>query len=83
MGLEDLSCLKYIQNKLGGSVKLRSGAKAYRYRLHNKQGIINLIHCINGKIRHSKRLVQLHKVCTHLTIPIIMPQSFPKNPING
>jgi hypothetical protein len=83
MGLEDLSCLKYIQNKLGGSVKLRSGAKAYRYRLHNKQGIINLIHCINGKIRHSKRLVQLHKICTHLDIPIIMPQSFPKNPING
>jgi hypothetical protein len=28
MGLEDLPCLKYIQNKLGGSIKMRSGAKA-------------------------------------------------------
>jgi hypothetical protein len=71
MGLEDLPCLRYIQDKLGGSIKMRSGAKAYRYRLHNRQGMINLIHCINGYIRHSSRLLQLHRVCQQLNIPVI------------
>ena len=75
MGLEDLPCLRYIQNKLGGSVKMRSGAKAYRYRLHNKQGMINLIHCINGYIRHSSRLLQLHRVCQELKIQVVQPVS--------
>ena len=73
MGLEDLPCLRYIQNKLGGNIKIRSGAKAYRYRLHNKQGMINLIHCINGNIRHSSRLLQLHRVCQQLNVPVVHP----------
>lgn len=73
MGLEDLFCLHYIQDKLGGSIKMRSGAKAWRYRLHNKQSMINLIHCINGNIRHSTRLLQLHRVCQVLSIPVILP----------
>jgi len=79
MGLEDLPCLRYIQDKLGGSVKMRSGAKAYRYRLHNKQGMITLIHCINGYIRHTSRLQQLHRVCVQLNIPVVMPLSLNKN----
>lgn len=73
MGLEDLYCLRYIQDKLGGSIKMRSGAKAYRYRLHNKQGMINLINCINGHIRHTSRLQQLHRVCQKLGISVIYP----------
>jgi len=79
MGLEDLPCLKYIQNKLSGSIKLRSGAKAWRYRLHNKQGMIKLIHCINGYIRHSSRLKQLHHVCQLLDIPVILPSRISNN----
>lgn len=74
MGLADLSCLRYIQDKLGGSIKMRSGAKAYRYRLHNKQSMINLIYCINGYVRHTKRLQQLHRVCQLLEISVIYPQ---------
>ena len=73
MGTEDLSCLKYIQDKMGGSIKLRSGSKSYRYRLHNKPGMIKLINIINGNIRNSVRLNQLHKVCQILNIPIIIP----------
>lgn len=72
MGLEDLPLLRFIQHMLGGSIKMRSGAKAYRYRLHNRQGMINLIKCINGFIRHSGRLAQLHKVCQQLDIPVIL-----------
>ena len=78
IGLEDLRCLCYIQDKLGGNIKMRSGAKAYRYRLHNKQGIINLINCINGYIRHTSRLQQLHRVCQQLEIPVIYPQKLDK-----
>jgi len=73
MGLQDLPCLRYIQNKLGGSIKMRSGVKAYRYRLHNKQGMINLINCINGHIRHTSRLQQLHRVCQILEISVTYP----------
>ena len=79
MGLEDLPCLRYVQNKLGGSIKMRSGAKAYRYRLHNKQGMVTLIHCINGYIRHTSRLQQLHRVCQQLSISVIYPNILDKD----
>lgn len=65
--------LRQIQNKFGGSVSLRSGAKAIRYRLQNREGMIKLVNSINGNIRQSKRLVQLHKVCLMLDIQIKMP----------
>jgi ubiquinol-cytochrome c reductase cytochrome b subunit len=62
-----------IQNKFGGSVKLRSGSNSIRYRLHNRAGMIKLINAINGNIRNTKRLVQLEKVCILLDIKIIRP----------
>lgn len=68
MGISDLSCLRYLQNKIGGTIKSRAGANAYRWRLHNKIGMISLINCINGHIQHSSRLVQLHRVCNVLNI---------------
>jgi len=71
--LEDEKCLQQIKQKFGGSVKLRSGVKAVRYRLHNRIGMINLINSINGNIRNSKRLIQLHNVCSILNIPIQYP----------
>jgi LAGLIDADG endonuclease len=73
MSLNDEYALRYIQNKLGGSIKLRSGAKALRYRLHNKEDVINLINRINGKIRHSARLKQLNLLCTKLDMQLILP----------
>lgn len=73
IGLEDVKALQQIKNKFGGSIKLRSGVQTVRYRLHNKKGMINLINAINGNIRNSKRLPQLHHVCSFLNIPIILP----------
>ena len=73
MGLADLRLLRYIQHMLGGSIKIRAGAKAYRYRLHNQLGMIQLINSLNGNIRHSARLLQLHRVCQVLDIPLILP----------
>jgi ubiquinol-cytochrome c reductase cytochrome b subunit len=66
--------LKQIQHKFGGSIKLRSGVKAIRYRLQNKQGMIKLINAVNGNIRHSKRLTQLYQVCNLLNIEVIKPK---------
>jgi ubiquinol-cytochrome c reductase cytochrome b subunit len=73
MPLSDEYVLRYIQNKLGGSIKLRSGAKAVRYRLHNKVGMINLINRINGKTRHTSRLKQLNLVCIILGLDFLLP----------
>lgn len=57
---------------------MRSGAKAYRYRLHHKEGIIKLISCVNGLIRHTSRLSQLHRVCSVLQISCLEPISLTK-----
>jgi ubiquinol-cytochrome c reductase cytochrome b subunit len=74
MGLEDLPLLQFIQSCLGGgSLKLRSGARAYRYRLHHTPSMVRLIRCINGFIRNSKRLPQLHRVCQQLSLVPLAP----------
>jgi ubiquinol-cytochrome c reductase cytochrome b subunit len=69
MDISDEYTLNKIKDKLGGSVKLRSGARAFRYRLHNKAGIRDLINRINGYVRNSKRVPQLQKICELSNIP--------------
>jgi len=73
LATKDLRTLKQIQNKFGGSVKFRSGSKSVRWRLHNREGIITLINSINGNIRNSKRLIQLHQVASLLNILVKDP----------
>nr|YP_009774612.1 putative LAGLIDADG homing endonuclease [Aphanochaete confervicola]QJA13881.1 putative LAGLIDADG homing endonuclease [Aphanochaete confervicola] len=63
MDSRDKNALEDVQQKLGGFVRSRSGAKAYRYRLHNKVGILGLIQRINGRLRNSQRVPQLQKIC--------------------
>ena len=79
MSLNDEHALAIIKQKLGGSIKLRSGVKALRYRLHNNKGMLDLINRINGNIRHSSRLKQLEKICLSLNIPIKYPESITKD----
>jgi ubiquinol-cytochrome c reductase cytochrome b subunit len=73
MGLEDEHALAIIKQNLGGSIKLRSGVKALRYRLHNKAGMVDLVKRINGNIRHTSRIKQLEQVCSRLEIDMIYP----------
>ena len=73
VALADERMLRIIQNKLGGSIKPRSGVRAIRWRLHNKSGMIDLINRINGYIRHTSRLVQLNRVCTVLGLKLLSP----------
>ena len=75
----DLYLLRYIQNILGGSIKIRSGTKSYRYRLHNKPDIIKLIPNVILFIKDSTRKKQLHHICTILTIPNIKSLEIDKN----
>lgn len=63
MDITDEYTLQKIKQVLGGSVKIRTNAKAFRYRLHHKSGILDLISRINGKIRQTNRMVQLQKLC--------------------
>lgn len=73
MDLRDSATLYFIKQKQGGSIKLRSGVKAIRYRLHHKQGILLLIQEINGLIRNPDRIAQLNKICIQYNIPLIYP----------
>jgi intein/homing endonuclease len=75
MGLQDEHALAIIKQKLGGSIKLRSGVKALRYRLHNKKGMIELINRVNGNIRHTSRIKQLESICLTLGIRIKYPKT--------
>ena len=79
MSLHDEHALAIIKQKLGGSLKLRSGVKALRYRLHNKKGMIELINRINGKIRHTSKVKQLESICSNLNIKIIYPTVITKD----
>ena len=79
MGLEDEHALAIIKQKLGGSIKLRSGVKALRYRLHNKKGMVELINRINGNIRHTSRIKQLDLICSILKINIKYPSDLTIN----
>ena len=76
--LRDAKCLYLIKNKFGGSIKLRSGSNSIRYRLHNKEGMKNLVNAVNGNIRNTKRLIQLNKICIILGINVIKPKLLTK-----
>lgn len=71
--LKDQKALYYVKQRLGGSVKLRSGSCSIRYRITNKKIMINLINIINGYIVNSVRLPQLHRACSILDIPLKTP----------
>ena len=62
MDIRDTPCLKKIQNVFGGSLKMRSGTKAVRYRLHDKKGLLSLLCYVNGNIRLSKRILQYNNI---------------------
>jgi len=78
-GIEDEKMLCQIQNKFGGSVQKRSGVNAIRYRLRNKDGMINLVNAVNGNIRNSVRLTQYFKICRILDVKVIHPIELTKD----
>jgi hypothetical protein len=79
MDIRDEHALQIIKNVYGGSIKLRSGACALRYRLHHKSGLLKLINDVNGNIRNSNRLLQLNKICDKYNITLIHPKKLTYN----
>ncbi len=74
--LTDRPMLSYLQSKLGaGFIKARSGARSFRWRLHRTPDMVLLLERINGHIRNSQRLPQLHKLCQHQAMSIASPVS--------
>nr|YP_010692861.1 intron-encoded RNA maturase [Periconia digitata]WCA44860.1 intron-encoded RNA maturase [Periconia digitata] len=74
MDIRDERALQAVKNIYGGSIKLRSGVSALRYRLHNKQGLLNLVNDVNGHIRNPVRLIQLNYICVNYNIDLIYPE---------
>jgi hypothetical protein len=74
MELRDKHCLYKIKQKYGGSVKLHAGNNHLRYRLHHKDGLLNIINGINGLIRNPVRILQLGKICDKYGITLKDPQ---------
>lgn len=81
MDIRDERCLFFIKNKYGGSLKLRSGSNSLRYRLHHKQGLLNLLQHLNGHLRHSTRILQFNKILHHYHLPLI--STLPLDYYNG
>lgn len=71
--LRDELALHLIKQKFGGSIKLRAGTKSVRYRLHDKTGLIKLIHAVNGELRNPIRMLQFIRVCSKYDIKFIEP----------
>lgn len=73
--LRDKKFLYLIKQKFGGAVKLVSGNNHLRYRLHNKEGLLNLINKVNGLIRNPIRILQLGRICEIYDIELKDPKS--------
>lgn len=74
MDIRDERALQAVKNVYGGSIKLRSGVSALRYRLHNKEGLLNLINDVNSHIRNPNRLIQLNYICIKYDITLKLPE---------
>lgn len=81
MDIRDEHCLNQIKQRYGGSIKLRSGSKSIRYRIHHKEGLIKLINGVNGLIRNPIRMEQLERVSKKYNIILIYPKELTR--LNG
>jgi hypothetical protein len=79
MDLRDERALQAVKNIYGGSIKLRSGVNALRYRLHHKEGLLNLINDVNGQIRNPIRLMQLNYICIKYNLTLNHPKKLTLN----
>jgi hypothetical protein len=79
MDIRDEHALQIIKNIYGGTIKLRAGSNSLRYRLHHKQGLLELINDVNGHIRNSNRLIQLNKLCFKYELNLIYPTKLSYN----
>jgi LAGLIDADG-like domain len=63
MESRDKACLYKLKQRYGGYIKATSHANAMRFRLHNKNGILQVLNDLNGLILNPIRIEQVKKVC--------------------
>jgi len=64
----DIACLYKIKQRYGGAIKVTSHAKAVRFRLHHKAGILQVIKDLNGLFQNPIRIAQFIKVCSQYKV---------------
>jgi hypothetical protein len=69
----DIACLYKLKQRYGGSVKAFSNTNAVRFRLHHKEGILQVIKDLNGLINNPVRLEQFTKVCSIYNVEVLPP----------
>lgn len=70
--ITDVRVLYFIKNKLkAGSVRLRSGSKSVRFRVKQKEVILDIVQRLNGKLLNPVRCAQLKQVCLLYNIAYI------------
>ena len=79
MDIRDKGALYEILHRFGGSIRPIAGAKALRYNLSNKKGLIKLIEAVNGNIRNPARLLQMNKLCNKYDITLNYPNPLTYN----
>ncbi len=68
---KEVQTLFFIKRHLGGSVTRRSGAKAYRWRLHKREPVRALLSHLNGLLQTQRTLTQFKRACdTFLIAPL-------------
>lgn len=68
VGEDEKDVLYRVKQELGGSVTVRTGVRAYRWRLHNRKGMLNLVFLVNNRLRLSIRQKQLENVKNALSL---------------
>lgn len=76
---KEIQALYKIKEVLGGSISKISKTKAFRWRLHNKKGMIKSINLINGKLLLKTKHKQLINVCIVLDIVPNIVNKFSSN----
>ena len=79
MDIRDKGALYEILHRFGGSIRPIAGAKALRYNLSNKKGLVKLIEAVNGNIRNPARLLQMNKLCNKYDITLNYPNPLTYN----
>jgi len=73
MHSKEVQTLAFIKSQIGGKVTPRIGSNSVRWRLHNAQGMDELLHRINGRIRNTTKLGQLSRVFAFKGLELLHP----------
>lgn len=78
--MDDEGTLFWIKKKFGGSINLRSGAKAHRWRSRKKNVVLNILEQLNGYLVNPVRVNQFRKALNFYNFPFL--ESFNKDTIS-